>query len=224
MGTNCCGNSYNVIGEEFVKKVLKDESLKLKNYDYIRLLNSIADIRVQQEIFKVHIDEYLIPSYYKENENSEFQIYVKSIFDYIMSQLKEKNNMYIVLMYFYVFINHENEKVNENLFSIFRYIAQILTVEDLKFWLTKYITFCTKGITFTIWQKCNDTSISQTLDELNTNVYSEQNIKKLVSHLLRNVEKEGEKSVVKLEQFQEMCKNYDLSSYEGLSSAINSVI
>ena len=170
MGTNCCGNSYNVIGEEFVKKVLKDESLKLKNYDYIRLLNSIADIRVQQEIFKVHIDEYLIPSYYKENENSEFQIYVKSIFDYIMSQLKEKNNMYIVLMYFYVFINHENEKVNENLFSIFRYIAQILTVEDLKFWLTKYITFCTKGITFTIWQKCNDTSISQTLDELNTNV------------------------------------------------------
>ena len=224
MGTNCCGNSYNVIGEEFVKKVLKDESLKLKNYDYIRLLNSIADIRVQQEIFKVHIDEYLIPSYYKENENSEFQIYVKSIFDYIMSQLKEKNNMYLVLMYFYVFINHENEKVDENLFSIFRYIAQILTVEDLKFWLTKYITFCTKGITFTIWQKCNDTSISQTLDELNTNVYSEQNIKKLVSHLLRNVEKEGEKSVVKLEQFQEMCKNYDLSSYEGLSSAINSVI
>jgi hypothetical protein len=224
MGTNCCGNSYNVIGEEFVKKVLKDESLKLKNYDYIRLLNSIADIRVQQEIFKVHIDEYLIPSYYKENENSEFQIYVKSIFDYIMSQLKEKNNMYIVLMYFYVFINHENEKVNENLFSIFRYIAQILTVEDLKFWLTKYITFCTKGITFTIWQKCNDTSISQTLDELNTNVYSEQNIKKLVSHLLRNIEKEGEKSVVKLEQFQEMCKNYDLSSYEGISSAINSVI
>jgi hypothetical protein len=224
MGTNCCGNSYNVIGEEFVKKVLKDESLKLKNYDYIRLLNSIADIRVQQEIFKVHIDEYLIPSYYKENANSEFQLYVKSIFDYIMSQLKEKNNMYIVLMYFYVFINHENEKVNENLFSIFRYIAQILTVEDLKFWLTKYITFCTKGITFTIWQKCNDTSISQTLDELNTNVYSEQNIKKLVSHLLRNVEKEGEKSVVKLEQFQEMCKNYDLSSYEGISSAINSVI
>ena len=224
MGTNCCGNSYNVIGEEFVKKVLKDESLKLKNYDYIRLLNSIADIRVQQEIFKVHIDEYLIPSYYKENANSEFQLYVKSIFDYIMSQLKEKNNMYIVLMYFYVFINHENEKVNENLFSIFRYIAQILTVEDLKFWLTKYITFCTKGITFTIWQKCNDTSISQTLDELNTNVYSEQNIKKLVSHLLRNIEKEGEKSVVKLEQFQEMCKNYDLSSYEGLSSAINSVI
>ena len=224
MGTNCCGNSYNVIGEEFVKKVLKDESLKLKNYDYIRLLNSIADIRVQQEIFKVHIDEYLIPSYYKENANSEFQLYVKSIFDYIMSQLKEKNNMYLVLMYFYVFINHENEKVDENLFSIFRYIAQILTVEDLKFWLTKYITFCTKGITFTIWQKCNDTSISQTLDELNTNVYSEQNIKKLVSHLLRNVEKEGEKSVVKLEQFQEMCKNYDLSSYEGLSSAINSVI
>jgi hypothetical protein len=224
MGANCCGNSYNVIGEEFVKRVLKDESLKLKTYDYIRLLNSVADIRVQQEIFKVHIDEYLIPSYYKETANSEFQIYVKSILDYIMSQLKEKNNMYLVIMYLYVFINHENEKVNENLFSIFRYIAQILTVEDLRFWLTKYITFCTKGITFTIWQKCNDTSISQSLDELNTNVYSEQNIKKLVSHLMKNVEKEGEKAVVKLEQFQEICKNYDLSSYEGISSAINSVI
>jgi hypothetical protein len=224
MGANCCGNSYNVIGEEFVKRVLKDESLKLKTFDYIRLLNSVADIRVQQEIFKVHIDEYLIPSYYKETANSEFQIYVKSILDYIMSQLKEKNNMYLVIMYFYVFINHENEKVNENLFSIFRYIAQILTVEDLRFWLTKYITFCTKGITFTIWQKCNDTSISQSLDELNTNVYSEQNIKKLVSHLMKNVEKEGEKAVVKLEQFQEICKNYDLSSYEGISSAINSVI
>ena len=224
MGANCCGNSYNVIGEEFVKRVLKDESLKLKTYDYIRLLNSVADIRVQQEIFKVHIDEYLIPSYYKETANSEFQIYVKSILDYIMSQLKEKNNMYLVIMYFYVFINHQNEKVNENLFSIFRYIAQILTVEDLRFWLTKYITFCTKGITFTIWQKCNDTSISQSLDELNTNVYSEQNIKKLVSQLMKNVDKEGEKAVVKLEQFQEICKNYDLSSYEGISSAINSVI
>ena len=196
----------------------------MKTFDYIRLLNSVADIRVQQEIFNVHIDEYLIPSYYKETANSEFQIYVKSILDYIMSQLKEKNNMYLVIMYFYVFINHENEKVNENLFSIFRYIAQILTVEDLRFWLTKYITFCTKGITFTIWQKCNDTSISQSLDELNTNVYSEQNIKKLVSHLMKNVEKEGEKAVVKLEQFQEICKNYDLSSYEGISTAINSVI
>lgn len=224
MGANCCGNSYNVIGEEFVKRVLKDESLKLKTYDYIRLLNSVADIRVQQEIFKVHIDEYLIPSYYKETANSEFQIYVKSILDYIMSQLKEKNNMYLVIMYFYVFINHQNEKVNENLYSIFKYIAQILTVEDLRFWLTKYITFCTKGITFTIWQKCNDTSISQSLDELNTNVYSEQNIKKLVSHLMKSVEKEGEKAVVKIEQFQEICKNYDLSSYEGISSAINSVI
>jgi len=224
MGANCCGNSYNIIGEEFVKRVLKDESLKLKTYDYIRLLNSVADIRVQQEIFKVHIDEYLIPSYYKENANSEFQIYIKSILDYIMSQLKDKNNMYLVIMYFYVFINHENEKVNENLFSIFRYIAQILTVEDLRFWLTKYITFCTKGITFTIWQKCNDTSISHSLDELNTNVYSDQNIKKLVAHLMKNVEKEGEKAVVKLEQFQEICKNYDLSSYEGISSAINSVI
>jgi hypothetical protein len=224
MGAQCCGNNYNVLGEEFVKRVLNDESLRLKTFDYMRLLNDIANIRVQQEIYKVHIDEFLIPKFYKENANSEYQIYIKSIFDYIISQLNEKNNMYAVLMYFYVFINHNNEKVDENLFSIFRYIALNLTVEDLRFWLTKYITFCTKGITFTIWQKCNDTSVSQALDDLNTNVYSEQNIKKLVSNLLKNIEKEGEKSVVKIEQFKEICKNCDLSTFEGISSAIHGVI
>ena len=122
----CCSNQHHVLGEEFVSHLLQNPSLKLRFFTYNKLLNEIVSKRVQQEIKKKHIDELLIPQFYDTTSKDNTAIYYKNIFDYILTQLQEVNNMYIVILYFYPFINHEGEKCEETMYGIFQYIAVIL--------------------------------------------------------------------------------------------------
>ena len=63
MGSCCASNSRNtnLIAEQFVRDILNDESLKLRSYNYMELLNEIVSKRVEQEIPKEHIKQFLIP-------------------------------------------------------------------------------------------------------------------------------------------------------------------
>ena len=45
---SCCTNNSNLIAEQFIRDILKDESLKLRNYKYMELLNEIVSKRVEQ--------------------------------------------------------------------------------------------------------------------------------------------------------------------------------
>ena len=101
---SCCNTNSNLIAEQFVRDVLSDESLKIRNYNYMELLNEIVSKRVEQEIPKEHIKQFLIPEFYDSNKTESNDIYIDSIFKYILDQLEDKNNMYIVLLYFYPFI------------------------------------------------------------------------------------------------------------------------
>ena len=121
---SCCQSNSNLIAEQFIREILKDESLKLRNYNYMELLNEIVSKRVEQEIPKDHIKQFLIPEFYDSNKTESNDVYIESIFNYILEHLEERNNMYLVLIYFYPFIKHEQEKTHENFFNIIRFITQ----------------------------------------------------------------------------------------------------
>ena len=105
---SCCASNSALIGEEFIREILSDESLKLRKYSYMELLNEIVSKRVEQEIPKEHVKQFLFPEFYDENVSQSKDLYINSIFNLILNNLEEKNNMYLVILYFYPFINHNN--------------------------------------------------------------------------------------------------------------------
>lgn len=153
---SCCVADSSLIGEQFIRDILSDEAFKLRNYTYMELLNEIVSKRVEQEIPKEHVKQYLFPEFY-DADKSRFDsndVYINSIFSYILDHLEEKNNMYLVLLYFYPFIKHEEEKKHEIFFNTIRFITQShkleINREQVRQWIFQYISFCSWGITYAI--------------------------------------------------------------------------
>ena len=217
----CCASNVNLIGEQFVRDMLQTESLTLRNMDYMDLLNEIVSKRVEQEIPKNHIKDYIIPDIYDPAKNMSNDIYIESIFSYILSQLNEKNNMYIVLLYFYPFIKHEKEKTYDNFFNCLRYVTQSLVNQinqnDVFIWLLKYISFCSNGVTSAISSKIQTSDdVSVSLKELIKGPFSETNVVKFVKKLM-NVMTEGNKSdLITCEMFKKLFNEYDISTMENV--------
>ena len=167
---SCCTSNSNLLAEQFVRDVLSDESLKIRKYNYMELLNEIVSKRVEQEIPKEHISQFLIPEFYDSNKTESNDIYIDSIFKYILDQLEDKNNMYLVLLYFYPFIKHEQEKTYENFFNTIRFITQShrqeINKESVKKILFTYISFCSWGISFAVRLKLTNS------DDLNNSFSS----------------------------------------------------
>ena len=83
MGSCCNPNSSNLMAEQFVRDILNDESLKLRKYNYMELLNEIVSKRVEQEIPKEHVKQFLIPEFFDEK--------------------KTKTNVYILILYLVIY-------------------------------------------------------------------------------------------------------------------------
>ena len=153
---SCCVSNSSMLGEQFIREILSDESLKLRNYSYMELLNEIVSKRVEQEIPKEHVKQFLFPEFYDANKSqyNSNDVYINSIFNYILEHLEEKNNMYLVLIFFYPFIKHDDEKKCEQLFNTIRFITQShkleISRENVRQWLFQYISFCTWGITYAV--------------------------------------------------------------------------
>ena len=75
----------------------------------MELLNEIVSKRVDQEIPKEHIKQFLILEFYDSNKTESNGAYIESIFNYILERLEERSNMYLVLIYFYPFIKNEQD-------------------------------------------------------------------------------------------------------------------
>ena len=153
---SCCVLDSALLGEQFIREILSDESFKLRNYTYMELLNEIVSKRVEQEIPKEHVKQFLFPQFYdadKSQYNSN-DVYINSIFNYILEHLEEKNNMYLVLLYFFPFVKHEEDKKCENFFNTIRFISQSpkmeINREQVRQWIFQYISFCSWGITYAV--------------------------------------------------------------------------
>jgi len=218
---SCCTNNSNLIAEQFIRDILKDESLKLRNYQYMELLNEIVSKRVEQEIPKEHIKQFLIPEFYDSNKTVSNDVYIQSIFNYILEHLEERNNMYLVLIYFYPFIRHEQEKTHENFFNIIRFITQShrleVSRENVRKWLFNYISFCSWGITYAIRKKLPPSDdLNNSFDLLLNGPYSENKLNDLLGKMMNALTDGLEEDIITLKMFEKMFKKYDISSVENV--------
>ena len=223
MGIMCCPNNSLKESEDFMCQILKNPSLKLKDFDYNQLLNEIVSKRVQQEVYKEHIIEYLLEEFYNINLPEEEKKYSKSILEDLISTLNAKNNMYSVILIFYPFINHNNENCNETLFSIFNYITGRLTIESFENCLFKYFTLNTSLINNSVKKVCGDQKIKNQLEELNITYFNEDKIKSVIDRMLMDIKKNSknfEKDLVSKEQFKEVYNNYPFASVQQIRTLV----
>ena len=218
---SCSNTNSNLIAEQFVRDVLKDESLKIRNYNYMELLNEIVSKRVEQEIPKEHVKQFLIPEFYDSNKTESNDIYISSIFNYILEQLQERNNMYLVLIFFFPFIKHEQEKSYENFFNTIRFITQShrleISRENVRKWLFNYISFCSWGITYAIRDKLpTSDDLYNSFSSLLNGPYSENSLNKLLDILLNALSDGKPEDIIDLKMFKNMFTKYDISTIENV--------
>ena len=218
---SCCVSNSTLIGEQFIRDILSDESFKLRKYTYMELLNEIVSKRVEQEIPKEHVKQFLFPEFFDGDKSDSNEIYINSIFNYIMEHLEEKNNMYLVLLYFYPFINHEKEDKADKFFSIIRFITQShkleISRENVRQWLFQYISFCTWGVTYAIRIKMPPA------DDLNNSIklllkgpYSEDKLNNFLDKMMNTLTNRIPEEVIKLDMFKKLFDKYDLSNIENI--------
>ena len=212
---SCCAPNSNLLGEQFIRDLLSDKSIKLRNYVYMELLNEVVSKRVEQEIPKEHVKKFLFPEFFDANQTESNDIYIDSIFNYILEQLEEKNNMYLVLLFFYPFIKHDNEKISDNFFNFIRFISQShkqeVQKEELKKLLFKYISFCTRGITLAVQKKLlPGDDMNKSLTSLLNGPFSEENLNKFIEKMIADFNDD----IIPSKNFGEMFQKYDISTIE----------
>lgn len=220
---SCCVSNSSLLGEQFIREILSDESLKLRNYTYIELLNEIVSKRVEQEIPKLHVKQFLFPEFYdaEKSQLNSNDIYINAIFNYILTRLDERNNMYLVLFYFYPFIRHDNDKKASTFFDIIRFITQSHTIdisrENVRQWIFQYISFCSWGITYAVRTKMPPSDdLNQSIKSLLTEAYSEDNLNDFLDKLMNVLTDGVPKEKITLDMFNKMFEQYDISNIENI--------
>ena len=220
---SCCVSNSSLLGEQFIREILSDESLKLRNYTYIELLNEIASKRVEQEIPKLHVKQFLFPEFYdaEKSQLNSNDIYINAIFNYILTRLDERNNMYLVLFYFYPFIRHDNDKKASTFFDTIRFITQSHTIdisrENVRQWIFQYISFCSWGITYAVRTKMLPSDdLNQSIKSLLTEAYSEDNLNDFLDKLMNVLTDGVPKEKITLDMFNKMFEQYDISNIENI--------
>ena len=220
----CCSFNKNSEAEDFVITQIKSQVLKLNEFDYNKLLNEIVSKRVQQEIYKEHIEEYLLEEFYNTSFPENEIKYQKAILEHLISLLNKKNNMYVVMLIFYPLINHENEKCDENLYSMFNYAAGRLTIEEFEIWLKKYFNWFTYEITKAVLNVCDDPIIKNGLEELNISFYNGDAIKNIVDKMLSEYKKNSQnpgKDLISKEQFKSIYQDNPFASVEQIRNLVS---
>ena len=218
---SCCVTNTNLIAEQFVRGILNDSSLRMRQYNYMELLNEIVSKRVEQEIPKDHIKQFLLPEFYDSNKTESNDVYIDSIFNYILEHLEERNNMYLVLIYFYPFIKHKDEKIAENFFNIIRFITQShrreISRDNVRKWLFNYISFCSWGITYAIRIKLpTSDDLSNSFSSLLNGPFSEDKLNQFLDRLINALTGGKEEEIIDLEMFKKMFETYDISTVENV--------
>ena len=220
---SCCVSNSSMLGEQFIREILSDESLKLRNYSYMELLNEIVSKRVEQEIPNEHVKQFLFPEFYDANKSqyNSNDVYINSIFNYILEHLEEKNNMYLVLIFFYPFIKHDDEKKCEQLFNTIRFITQShkleISRENVRQWLFQYISFCTWGITYAVRIKMPPSDdLNKSIKMLLSGTYSEDNLNDFLDKLMNAMSDGVPEENINLDMFKKMFEKYDISNIENI--------
>ena len=213
MGQCCEGiNLFNA--EEYICSIFKDDNLKLINYNYNRLLNFIVKYRIKQEIRKKEIISEIIPKLFNNNEDNHYLKYHKAFFNEIVSELDDNNNYYNVILYFYPFINHENENIEKTLSELLKFICPNLTKYNLINRIEKYISFYTIKLTKIVFENEDENYMKESLEEL-SKIYSTDNIKKYVNSIIEPIKKKyGNNEIISLKDIMELFLPFHLGNFQ----------
>ena len=129
--------------------------------------------------------------------------------------------MYLVLLYFYPFIKHEQEKTYENFFNTIRFITQShrqeINKESVKKILFTYISFCSWGISFAVRLKLtNSDDLNNSFSSLLNGPYSETNLNKFLETLMNSLTGGKDEEIINLDMFKKMFEQYDISTIENV--------
>ena len=223
MGT-CCSPLISIQGEEFLRQLLSSKSLKIRQFDYSELLNQLISQSNtnNNKISKYTIRNNIIPIIYDIENAGDYNIYYQSIFELILSQFdNEENNIYKVLFYFLPFIKYSKENAYQYLFNCIKFMSKSNRLEIelniINQSLLKYFTFCTKDITFCIYQKSvNNYELSVSLSSLINHIYSESKIKKFNDKIINLLTGKDPVNLITKSRFQKMFQFYDISSIENI--------
>ena len=198
---SCCTNNSNSIGEQFIRDILRDEALTIRNYSYNELLNEIVSKRIEQEIPIENVKRFLIPEFFDSKKAPTNGIYIESIFNYILEHLEEN--------------------IEQNFFNIFRFItkSQRLEIEreNVRILLFNYISFCSWGITSSIKNKLlTPDELESSFESLLNGPYSEDKLNNFLDRLMKELTGGVFEELITLEMFQKMFKKYDISVVENV--------
>ena len=134
------------------------------------------------------------------------------MFNYILEHLEEKNSMYLVLLYFFPFIKHEEDKKYGNFFNTIRYITQSpkmeIKREQVRQWIFQYISFCSWGITYTVRIKMPPSyDLNKSIKSLLKGAYSEDNLNNLLDKLVNSITDGVLEETIDLDMFKRLFEN-----------------
>lgn len=218
MGIECCTSSTSMDSEQFIETIFRDPNFKLRSYDYMRLLNKMVDYRIMQELHKKYIEEKIIPNFFENssgsNSSNDFIMYHYALFTEILGHLQEKNNMYDVILYFFPFIDHSTENVENTLYSIFNYIGGQITLKLVLDLLRRYLSFILIDLTKVVKAKTDNVKLKKQLNDSLTNVYTDENIDMFLARKLFDILKVfGENEVIPKEEFVQCIQKLKLGSF-----------
>ena len=129
--------------------------------------------------------------------------------------------MYLVLIFFYPFIKHDDEKKCEQLFNTIRFITQShkleISRENVRQWLFQYISFCTWGITYAVRIKMPPSDdLNKSIKMLLSGTYSEDNLNDFLDKLMNAMSDGVPEENINLDMFKKMFEKYDISNIENI--------
>lgn len=208
----CCVNS-SVSIEDQITTIFQSEKFYLKNFNQNKLLNKLVDVRINQEFYKKHIEEKIIPVFYEKKDNP-YEKYHTELFNHILFFLKEKNNMYDVILFFYPFIDHTDEDVAKTFYSFIKYIYGQATLKNILDILLKYFKYLTREINNVIIVCAEDKKVSDYLKENNELIFNDQNISSFIAIKMFDIlKKYGENEVVPCEYFESVINRINLGNF-----------
>ena len=129
--------------------------------------------------------------------------------------------MYLVLLFFYPFIKHDEEKKHENFFNTIRFITQSpkmeINREQVRQWVFQYISFCSWGITYSIRIKMPPSDdLNKSIKSLLKGAYSEDKLNDFLDKLVNTLTDGVLEETITLDMFKRMFEKYDISSVENI--------
>ena len=127
--------------------------------------------------------------------------------------------MYLVLLYFFPFVKHEEDKKCENFFNTIRFISQSpkmeINREQVRQWIFQYISFCSWGITYAVRIKMPPSDdLNKSIKALLKGAYSEDNLNDFLDKLVNSLTDGVLEETIDLDMFKRMFEKYDISSIE----------